>query len=97
MPTRRKFGSTRFVPSGVPGILVGRTSSPEQANDRRRDANISYGMEPALRRIETDCTPFSFDPEAHATARIRPFRSDLCGHLQLGEPEFDSTSPPSAS
>ena len=93
MPTRRKFGSTRFVPSGVPGILVGRTSSPEQANDRRRDANISYGVEPALRRVGTDHTPFSFDPETHATARIRPFRSDLCGHLQLVEPEFDSTSP----
>ena len=97
MPTRRKFGSTRFVPPGIPGILMGRTSSPEQANDRRRDANIWYGVEPALRRVGTDHTPFSFDPENHATARIRPFRSDLCGHLQLVEPEFDNYQPPAAS
>src|SRR4029077_16232181 len=97
MPTRRKFGSTRFVPAGIPGILVGRTSSPEQANSRRRGASIWYGGEPALRRVGTDHTPFSFDPETHATARIRPFRSNLCGHLQLVEPEFDSSQPPSAS
>ena len=76
---------------------MGRTSSPEQANDRRRDANIWYGVEPALRRVGTDHTPFSFDPENHATARIRPFRSDLCGHLQLVEPEFDNYQPPAAS
>ena len=85
MPTRRKFGSTRFVPAGILGILLGRTSSPEQANDRRRDANIWYGVEPALRRVGTDRTPFSFDPEIHATARIRPFRSNLCGHYGTGE------------
>ncbi len=58
-------------------------SSPEHANDRRRDASIQFSLGPTLRRLGTDRAPFSFNPELPVVAVGSPNQNRFSFRVNL--------------